>query len=584
MFDSLVATTAGTSAAGAVDAWSRTESAACARKVAAMAGMLQAAYTASGSADRDQWCLDNFDAVAAHIGAAQRITPGAASHQLLIAVALHDRFPRVAAVFAEGLITYALVTTVVQRGALVVDPDALRSLDELLAEALRGREPMSVAVLEKTIDAFVAQVDPQAVIRTETRARGRSVDVVIDEDGSGMATVFATLFAHDAEAFDARVDALARTVCPADPRTLDQRRSDAMGAMSHGADRLACLCGSEDCPAAQNPPSTGVVVYVIASQDTLAEPPAPEPEGSDDALHGNGNAEDVAEEPSSSNGGAALRESLTNPGDTNTKDTTPAPVDERTALDGEPSAVFSKPLRELTLTEALTPTPGRLASLRPAAMTGGQFLRGAIACRATVGATITRIVHPGQAPPEPRYRPSTKLANFVRCRDMTCRFPGCRVPATHTDVDHTIPWPYGPTAAANLKCLCRRHHLLKTFWCGQSGWQDEQFEDGTVVWIAPDGRTHVTTPGSRLLFPELSEPTATVVATEAATAHVTGLTMPRRTTTRSAERNTRIHRERDANGNPQTTPVASYIHDMSALAKSSSQLGGAWLANALMSQ
>ena len=178
--------------------------------------------------------------------------------------------------------------------------------------------------------------------------------------------------------------------------------------------------------------------------------------------------------------------------------------DERTALDGEPPAMFTKPLRELTLTEALTPTPGRLANLRPAALMGGQFLPGAIACRATVGATITRIVHPGQAPPEPRYRPSKKLADFVRCRDMTCRFPGCKVPATHCDVDHTIPWPYGPTAASNLKCLCRRHHLLKTFWGGQSGWRDEQLDDGTVIWTAPDGRQYITTPGSRLLFPELS--------------------------------------------------------------------------------
>ena len=103
--------------------------------------------------------------------------------------------------------------------------------------------------------------------------------------------------------------------------------------------------------------------------------------------------------------------------------------------------MFTKPLRELTLTEALTPTPGRLANLRPAAMMGGQFLPGAIACRATVGATITRIVHPGQAPPEPRYRPSKKLADFVRCRDMTCRFPGCKVPATNCDRG-----PYDPVA------------------------------------------------------------------------------------------------------------------------------------------
>ena len=233
-----------------------------------MAAMFQAACAADGSADRDQWCLDNWDAVSAHIGAAQGITLGAASNQLLIAVALHERFPLVAAVFAEGLITYQLVRIVVQRGALVVDPDALHELDKLLAEALSTREPMAVATAEKTVDAFVAQVDPHAVHRTETRARGRSVDVG-EDDGGGMATVYATLFATDAKAFDTRVDALAHTVCPADPRTKDQRRADAIGALAHGNDRLACLCKAEDCPAGENPPSTGVVVYVIASADTV---------------------------------------------------------------------------------------------------------------------------------------------------------------------------------------------------------------------------------------------------------------------------------------------------------------------------
>jgi len=523
MFDSLVAATTDTSGAGAVESWSRVESAACARRVAAMAAMFETACAADGSAERDLWCTDTWDAVAAHIGAAQRITHGAASNQLLVAVALHERFPLVAAVFADGLITYQLVRTVVQRGALVVDPSALHELDRLLAEALSTREPMSVAALEKTVDAFVAQVDPQAVHRIETRARGRSVDVG-EDDGSGMATVFATLFATDAKAFDTRVDSLARTVCPADPRTKDQRRADAIGALAHGNDRLACLCKTDDCPAGENPPSTGVVVYVITHQDTLDGRPTPPP---------------PAPEPTVPDGEDAKQSADVN--EASAVDTS----NERTALDGEPPAMFTKPLRELTLTEALTPTPGRLANLRPGALMGGQFLPGAIACRATVGATITRIVHPGQAPPEPRYRPSKKLADFVRCRDLTCRFPGCKVPATHTDVDHTIPWPYGPTTASNLKCLCRRHHLLKTFWGGQSGWHDEQLDDGTIIWTAPDGRQYITTPGSRLLFPELSEPTATVVVNGVPTPRTGGLTMPRRKTTRAQDRARRIQRERE---------------------------------------
>ena len=524
MFDHLVDATTGTRGAGALSAWARVENAATARRVAAMAAMLADAYAVSGSADRDQWCVDNFDAVAAHIAAAQRITCGTASNQLLVAVALHERFPKVAALFADGLITYQLVRTVVQRGALVVDPDALRALDAKLAQAFGAWEPMSVDKTEKAIDAYVAQVDPLAVRRNETKARGRSVDIAVDEDGSGLATVYATLFAHDAKAFEARLRGLADTVCPADPRTLDQRRADAIGALAHGNDRLPCLCETDQCPAGENPPSTGVVVYVIASQDTLVDP-APE-----------------AGPPQ------ATPPKTPAPPQNESRPTTPTPgAAERAALDGEQPPLFDTPLRDLSLTEALTPAPGRLANLRPAAMMGGRFLPGAIACRAAIGATIIPIVHPGLAPPENRYRPSNELADFVRCRDMTCRFPGCRVPATHCDVDHSIPWPHGPTAASNLKCLCRRHHLLKTFWGGESGWYDEQLDDGTVIWTAPGGRTYITTPGSRLLFPELSRPTATVRATGRSAPHTSGLTMPRRTTTRAQDHADRITRERDTN-------------------------------------
>ncbi|KAA0102214.1 hypothetical protein CIW49_02540 [Mycolicibacterium sp. P1-18] len=55
MFDSLVDATTGTSGAGALSAWARVENGASARRVAAMAAMLETAYAASGSADRDQW-------------------------------------------------------------------------------------------------------------------------------------------------------------------------------------------------------------------------------------------------------------------------------------------------------------------------------------------------------------------------------------------------------------------------------------------------------------------------------------------------------------------------------------------------
>jgi hypothetical protein len=137
------------------------------------------------------------------------------------------------------------------------------------------------------------------------------------------------------------------------------------------------------------------------------------------------------------------------------------------------------------------------------------------------------------------------LADFVLCRDMTCRFPGCDEPADRCDLDHTIAYPLGPTCSSNLKCLCRKHHLLKTFW----GWRDRQLPNGTVMWSAPDGQTYTTYPGSRLLFPSLCRPTAPVVvaghAQSAKTART--LAMPRRTHTRAYYRRQAIIAERRLN-------------------------------------
>ncbi|GLP83638.1 DUF222 domain-containing protein [Mycobacterium antarcticum] len=92
---------------GAVEVWARVESAACARRLAAMVTVLEAAYAADGSADRDQWCHDNWDAVCDQVGAAQRMSGRSVSNLLLTAVALKERFPKVAAVFAAGLLTLA---------------------------------------------------------------------------------------------------------------------------------------------------------------------------------------------------------------------------------------------------------------------------------------------------------------------------------------------------------------------------------------------------------------------------------------------------------------------------------------------
>src|SRR5882757_6452526 len=118
MFD-LLDTATGTSGAVATLAWARVENAACARRLAGMVALLDALYAASGSANRDQWYLDNWGAASAEIGATQQMTSGLASHLLLIGTALRDRLPKIAALFHDGLFGYRLVATIVHRTGLI---------------------------------------------------------------------------------------------------------------------------------------------------------------------------------------------------------------------------------------------------------------------------------------------------------------------------------------------------------------------------------------------------------------------------------------------------------------------------------
>ncbi|WP_186241415.1 HNH endonuclease signature motif containing protein [Mycobacterium simulans] len=163
-------------------------------------------------------------------------------------------------------------------------------------------------------------------------------------------------------------------------------------------------------------------------------------------------------------------------------------------------------------------------------------------------ARLVPLIHPGDAAPEPGYQPSQALADFVRCRDLTCRWPGCDQPATNCDVDHTVPFAQGgPTHASNLKCYCRTHHLVKTFW----GWREQQLPDGTLILTSPSGQTYVTTPGSALLFPGLCLSTGGMPAPEADLVvdycgERTAM-MPKRRRTRAQDRAYRVAAERRQN-------------------------------------
>jgi hypothetical protein len=101
------------------------------------------------------------------------------------------------------------------------------------------------------------------------------------------------------------------------------------------------------------------------------------------------------------------------------------------------------------------------------------------------------------------------------------------------------------THASNTKCLCRFHHLIKTFW---AGFADRQLPDGRVVWTMPSGRTYTTVPGSRWVFPQWDTTTSTLPPPPPRSdSGQRGVMMPRRRLTRAAQRARQIRNERARN-------------------------------------
>ena len=440
-----------------VAAAARLENQAAARKLKYAGELFELRRAERG--EEEDWAVDTWAAVGAELAAALRITLGKAGSFMSYGIAMR-RLPAVATVFTAGDIDLQTFATIVYRTELITDQAVIAEVDACIAVWAPRWLTLGRGRLAREIDHVVFGNDPDAVRRINERARDRQVTFWDTQDGT--ADMSGRLFAADAELLDKRLDALAATTCEGDPRTLAQRRADALGALAAGAERLMCRCGSAEC-SATGAVASGVVIHIVAKQETL-----------------NGES------------------------------------DEPGHLIGSNTMITAELLRDLAAQ----------AKLRP-------------------------LVVPADTVAEAGYRPSRALADFVRARDLTCRAPGCSRPATHCDLDHTIPYPRGATHASNLKCLCRLHHLLKTFW----GWQDQQRPDGTVIWTLPNTQTYVTTPGSASLFPILIAPTGELpTPTGAAPDHPQRTAMmPLRKTTRAQNRASQIAAER---ASPPTPRIA----------------------------
>ncbi len=105
--------------------------------------------------------------------------------------------------------------------------------------------------------------------------------------------------------------------------------------------------------------------------------------------------------------------------------------------------------------------------------------------------------HPGL--PHHHRLPATREPSPTSSRPATAP-AGCGAApeaADHTDLDHTRPWPDGPTTPSNLAALCRRHHRMKQL----GRWRPTLDPDGTLTWHDPNGRTRTTEPQHRTTGP-----------------------------------------------------------------------------------
>ncbi|MBM7807157.1 hypothetical protein JOD57_002994 [Geodermatophilus bullaregiensis] len=108
--------------------------------------------------------------------------------------------------------------------------------------------------------------------------------------------------------------------------------------------------------------------------------------------------------------------------------------------------------------------------------------------------------------PEPvdTYTPSAAQQTFIHTRDRTCRFPTCGQRVGWADADHVVPHACGgATDCANLCCLCRSHHRLKTF---ARGWRFAMDPDGVLHVTTPSGITRTTRPPGLRPPPSAADP------------------------------------------------------------------------------
>jgi hypothetical protein len=393
------------------------------------------------------------------------VTEGVAGRKVALGAALGERFPLVRDLLVAGAVPVSCAQKVVDACA-GLDLDACARVDAEVAPRLTTCDPARVTSLARQVASRVA-AEPVAAQGERTR-RGRTVEVSPATDG--LTSWWALLPTATSAAAWAAVDQLAgdyRTVD--DTLTVDQSRADAFG------DLLLR--------------NVKVTANVTLGVPVLTDPGTAAP------VHGGRRRErfdlagdDLVADPATGDLvractlSLAVREELSwveVPAEDDPCGGAGATLDPRHTAQAVANGC--------TISGAALPGLGWVDASTVAALVATVPLDVARAVLDADTGTLASVTTGA-------YRPPSAMRELVATRDGTCRMWGCARRATHADLDHTRPWPQGPTTPANLVTLCRRHHRIKQL----GRWRPTLDPDGTLTWTSTTGQVRTTEPTHRV--------------------------------------------------------------------------------------
>ncbi|MGE0295655.1 DUF222 domain-containing protein [Pseudonocardia sp.] len=419
------------------------------------------------------------------VGVSLRLSPGESAARVERSGYLDEVLPDVLEAWESGALDAGKVR-------IITDATEVLSPEHAAAVAARvlGRAPeQSKGQLRKSVQRAVISVDPEGAERRHQAARNDR-RVTVNAQPEGMASLWAYFSAPDARACFESLTRLARGLGGDDPRRMDARRADLLVALLTG--RISYVDPAdppgdairEGCPGgAMWPGGPGSVDEAGAAQAGPAEAA-----GTADCagVAGSVGGRRDSDRPPPSRKGASPPLA---PQHTHRDPARPRRERLNPMSPGKPLITIVIP--HSTLLDA-DDEPAELPGYGPIpAGLAREVAADGVWRRLVTDPLSGTVLDHGRT----TYKPPTGLADHVRSRDLHCRGPRCPRPATSCELDHHVPHPEGPTSAANLVALCKRHHDLKGGADhGSNGWRVVLEPDGGLTWTTPTGRTWTSHP------------------------------------------------------------------------------------------